>query len=43
MVRETAKDPNDSKEYVSRAKEYVRILDELMRSDPPPEPTRKDR
>ena len=42
MVREMAKHRHDDKEYVSRAREYVRSLDELMRRDLDEDATQKD-
>ncbi len=42
MVREMAKHRHDQSEYVGRAREYVKILDELMRSDLDGQPGRKD-
>ena len=42
MVRKMAAHRHNRTEYVSRAKEYVQALDELMRSDLPADPTRKD-
>lgn len=42
MVREMAKHRHDEKEYIGRAKEYVKALDELMRSDLDLTATRKD-
>lgn len=43
MVREMAKHRHDSKQYIGKAKEYVRTLDELMRSDDTKEPTQTGR
>ena len=41
MIREMAKPRHDEKEYIGRAKEFVKILDELMRRDMDEIPTRK--
>ena len=43
MVRKMAAHHHNRTEYVSRAKEYVQALDELMRSDLPGEKTENDR
>ena len=43
MVREMARHRHDRKEYVSRAKDYVRTLDELMRRDVEEETEQEDR
>jgi CPA2 family monovalent cation:H+ antiporter-2 len=41
MIREMAKHRHDEKEYIGRAKEFVKILDELMRRDIDEDPTQK--
>ena len=42
MVRQMAEHRHDEKEYYSRAREYVKALDELMRSDLDEASTQKD-